>query len=109
MPRRDPADPDAVELLKLVIFLKGLNEVLLFTLLGQALLWLLAGSSRESNFVYNGFRTVTTPLFRLFRRVTPAFVADRHIPAVAMSWLLLLELVLAMAKIYLVISPAAAS
>jgi hypothetical protein len=93
----------SVGALEVVVFLKGLNEVLLFTVLGQGVLWLLSGPSRHTNFVYRAFQTATGPLFGLVRSVTPRFVADRHIPAVAAIGLLLIEGALVIAKIRIIL------
>ena len=88
--------------LTVVVVLKGFNELLLLTLIGQAALWLLAGSRRHDNLIYGAFNLVGSRVFRLFRRVTPAIVLDRHIPWIAAFWLLLIELLLIIAKIWLV-------
>ncbi len=63
----------------LVTIIKALVEVAGFSLLGQGVLWVFAGAGRERNFVYIMFRTVTAPVFRLTRFITPRFVLDRHI------------------------------
>jgi hypothetical protein len=95
--------------LTVVVVLKGLNELLLLTLIGQAALWLLAGSRRHDNLIYGAFNIVGSRVFRLFRRITPAIVLDRHIPWIAAFWLLLIELLLIIAKIWLVTELSAAS
>jgi hypothetical protein len=56
--------------------------VLLF-LLGQGVLYILAGQNRERNFVYQLFQIVTRPALRFARWITPRVVVDRHIPLVA--------------------------
>jgi hypothetical protein len=94
---------DAPELaLKVVVLLKGLNELVMLTLIGQAALWLLAGRSRHTNPVYGAFNIVGARVIRMCRRITPSLVSDRRIPLVAAFWLLLIELLLIAAKIYLV-------
>jgi len=70
-------------MLLLVSILKALSEVLAFSLLGQGLLWMIAGKSRDSNFVYKMFAAVTRPVMRLARVIMPRFVLDRHIWLVA--------------------------
>ncbi|WP_018230499.1 hypothetical protein [Methyloversatilis universalis] len=93
---------DGVEIaLRLVVLLKGLNELLLLTLLGQGALWLLAGTRREDNLIYGAFSRVGRPLFRLCRRVLPRFVPDRWMPVFAFVFLLLFELLLIIAKVVL--------
>lgn len=69
--------------LLLVSILKAISEILAFSLLGQGILWLIAGRSRDTNFVYRMFATVTRPLMRLARMLMPRFVLDRHIWMVA--------------------------
>ncbi|MCP4638324.1 MAG: hypothetical protein GY848_17835 [Methyloversatilis sp.] len=93
---------DGVELaLRSVVLLKGLNELLLLTLLGQGALWLLAGTRRDGNLIYGAFCRVSRPLFRLCRRLLPRFVPDRWMPALTVAFLLLLELALIIAKVVL--------
>jgi hypothetical protein len=69
--------------LLLVSILKALSEIIAFSLLGQGVLWLIAGRSRESNFVYRMLATVTRPVMWLARTIMPRFVLDRHIWLVA--------------------------
>ena len=88
-------------LLRTVVLLKGLNELLLLTVLGQGALWLLAGTGREGNLIYAAFSRVGRPLFRLCRRLLPRFVPDRWIPLMAVAFLLLIELMLIVAKVVL--------
>jgi hypothetical protein len=85
-----------------VVVLKGLNELVVLTLIGQAALWLLAGNRRHTNPVYGAFNIVGARVIGACRRFTPSWVSDRHIPLVAAFWLLLIELLLIAAKIYLV-------
>ena len=61
-----------------VSILKSLVEVAGLFLLGQGLLYVIAGQSRENNFVYKLFQVVTRPVFRLARWITPKVVIDRH-------------------------------
>ena len=70
-------------MLLLVSILKALSEILALSLLGQGVLWLIAGRSRDGNFVYKMFATVTRPVMRLARLIMPRFVLDRHIWLVA--------------------------
>jgi uncharacterized protein YggT (Ycf19 family) len=58
--------------------------VLMWTLIGQGLLAVMIGQHREQNFVYRFFATITRPLFRLTRWVSPRFVADAHLGFVAL-------------------------
>ncbi len=74
----------------LVTILKAVIEIAGLSLLGQAVLYLFAGASRDRNFVYLLFKTVTAPVFRLTRFIAPRFILDRHI------WLLTPLVVLAL-------------
>ena len=70
-------------MLLLVSILKAICEILALSLIGQGILWLIAGRARESNFVYRVFAAVTRPVMRLARALTPRFVLDRHVWLVA--------------------------
>lgn len=76
-------DRSRPSVLLFVSIVKAISEILALSLLGQGVLWLVAGSSRESNFVYKLFSAVTRPVMRLARMIMPRFVMDRHIWMVA--------------------------
>lgn len=100
---------ESVELvLRVVVLLKGLNELLLLTLLGQGALWLLAGTRRDDNLIYGAFSRVGRPLLGLCRWALPRFVPDRWIPVLTVLLLLLLELLLIVIKVVLFAQMAAA-
>jgi uncharacterized protein YggT (Ycf19 family) len=86
---------------QLVIILKAINEIALLSLLGQGILFLFAGAKRDSNPVYFLFKTLTSPVMKFARLVTPRFVLDQHIGFVALFLLLVAEALLIAAKIYL--------
>jgi hypothetical protein len=86
---------------QLVVILKGLNEVALMALLGQAALFVLAGSKRDGNIVYSMLKTVTAPIMKVTRMIAPRFVVDQHIGFLALFFLLLLEAILIVLKIRL--------
>lgn len=92
---------------QLVVILKGLNEVALMALLGQAALFVLAGSRRETNVVYMLLKTVTSPIMKATRLLSPRFVVDAHIGFLAMFYLLLIEAILIVLKIRLYLAGAA--
>ena len=92
---------------QLVIILKGLNEVALMALLGQAALFILAGSKREGNIVYSILKTVTSPIMKLTRFIAPRFIVDQHIGFLALFFLLLLEAILIAVKIRLYLAATA--
>jgi len=71
-----------VELMVLTA-VKALAELAALFLLGQGLLYILAGQKRDGNFVYQLFSTLTRPVLRATRAITPAFIVDRHVPYVA--------------------------
>lgn len=62
---------------------KALFEVAGLALLGQGLLYLLAGARRGDNVVYQALATVTRPVLRATRWVTPRIVLDAHLGLVA--------------------------
>ena len=66
-------------MLLLLSVIKGICEILVFALLGQGVLWVVAGKSRETNIVYRMFAAVTRPVMWLSRKIMPRFVLDRHI------------------------------
>lgn len=83
--------------LMLLTIVKALAELAMLFLLGQGMLYILAGQKREGNFFYQLLRTVTRPVVRMTRFVTPRFVIDRHIPYAAgllVFWVWLLALYL---------------
>ena len=80
--------------IELVSMARALVEVAGWFLLGQGVLYLLAGRSRESNPIYRLFRFLTSPVVQLTRALTPGVIVDRHIPIVAFfllfwTWVLL--------------------
>ena len=82
-------------MLMLLDIVKALLEVAGLALLGQGLLFLFAGSRRQGNIVYQAFATVTRPVIRFTRFVTPRVVLDRHLGLVAflfvaMAWFFVL-------------------
>ena len=94
---------------EVIVILKALTEVAGVAFLGQGVLWVLAGAKREENFVYKLFRTLTSPVTRATRMITPRIVLDRHIWLVAFFWLLILWIALTAFKIKLVLDAAAGS
>ena len=76
---RDPGT--ALFLLRLV---KLVLEIALFALVGQGVVWVLIRAMGQpdpgSNIFYRMLAAIVMPFTWLVRRITPAFVADRHIP-----------------------------
>jgi ABC-type uncharacterized transport system permease subunit len=63
--------------------IKLLCEIVGLCLVGQGVLYILAGASREKNLPYQLLRTVTSPVIRALRVITPRFVLDRHMGLLA--------------------------
>jgi hypothetical protein len=78
---------------------KLLCEIAMMALLGQGLLFVLAGAGRETNVFYRLLKSITRPVTAMMRKVTPARLADRHVPAAAFSVLLILWVVVTVEKI----------
>ena len=64
-------------------------------LIGQFLVRVLSFGRHEQNAVYRLFRFLTSPVVRVTRAITPARVADVHVPVVA--FLLLFWICIALA------------
>ncbi len=79
----------------IVSVLRALVEVAGLFLLGQGLLWVLAGAGRERNAVYRLFQLLTRPVVRAVRALAPKVILDRHIPVVAFFLLFWLWIFLA--------------
>jgi hypothetical protein len=85
----------------LVVILKAINEIALIALISQSILYVLAGSKRENNFVYFILKTMAMPAMKFARLVTPRVILDQHIGWVALFILLLAEVLLIAAKVSL--------
>lgn len=86
-------------MLWLITTLKLLTEVALLALLGRGVLALLLGAEPQRNAAYWVFYSVSQPLLRLARWLSPRLVLDRHVPLVAFVLLALLWLLLTVLKI----------
>jgi NADH:ubiquinone oxidoreductase subunit H len=86
---------------QLVIILKSINEIALMALIGQGALYLLAGAKRDGNVVYFILKTMTMPVFKFARWITPRVILDQHLGWVALFIVLLAEVLLISAKITL--------
>ena len=56
---------------ELIVILKGLTEVAGVAMFGQGVLWVIAGAKRDQNMVYGLFRTLTSPVMKMTRWITP--------------------------------------
>lgn len=92
----------------IIVILKALTEIAGVAFLGQGVLWLIAGARRDQNVVYRLFRTLTSPVTRVARAITPRFVIDAHIGLVGFFLVIVVWVVLTAAKIWLVIGQAPA-
>jgi len=93
-------------MLTLIVVLKALAEVAGLALLGQGILYLLAGASREQNVFYRVIQTITAPIIRFTRLITPRFVPDRQIGLAAFFLVAGLWLALTLLKVKLVLDAA---
>ncbi|MCM0036247.1 MAG: hypothetical protein NBV66_10720 [Burkholderiaceae bacterium] len=72
--------------LGLLLFLNILQLLLyigLLALLGQGLLYLIAGAKRDTNLFYQLFQVVNKPWIRIAGLISPKQIAERHHPFVA--------------------------
>ena len=76
-------------------------EIALMALLGQGLLFILAGDKREKNFFYQLLKVLTRPFTAAARWITPRQVADAHVGFVALFFLVLVWVVVTLEKIRL--------
>ncbi len=88
----------ALNLIQLVLY------IALLALLGQGLLYILAGPNRESNFFYKLMQVVSKPFTVPVRWVTPKQVADHQVPIVTFFLLLVIYAVVTLEKIQLCVA-----
>lgn len=81
-----------------IVTLRILVEICLFSLIGQAVLAVLPGVDRAKNPFYLVLKTLASPAWRLARWISPKFVVDQHIGWVALFILGVLWIALAIAK-----------
>ena len=94
---------------EIIVILKALTEVAGVAFLGQGVLWVIAGAKRDQNMVYKLFKTVTSPVMRLTRTITPRIIIDAHIGLVAFFLLTVTWVVLTAFKIKIVLENAPAA
>lgn len=73
--------------------------IALLALVGQALLYVLAGANRDRNIFYQLLQIVSRPFTLVVRKITPRLVANRHVPLVTFFLLLILYAVVTFEKI----------
>jgi hypothetical protein len=94
---------------EIIVILKALTEIAGVAFLGQGVLWVIAGAKRDQNFVYKLFKTLTSPVTRVTRAITPRVIIDAHIGLVAFFLLMVIWLVLTVLKIKIVLENAPAA
>ena len=94
---------------EIIVILKALTEIAGVAFLGQGVLWVIAGAKRDQNMIYNLFKSVTSPVTRVTRAITPRIIIDAHIGLVAFFLLMLLWVVLTAFKIKIVLENAPAA
>jgi len=87
-----------LNILQLVLY------IALLALLGQGLLYVLAGAKREDNFFYRLLQLLSKPFTVLVRKITPHQVADRQVPLVTFFLLLIVYAVVTLEKIKLCVA-----
>ena len=92
---------------EIIVILKALTEIAGVAFLGQGVLWLIAGAKRQENVVYKMFKTLTSPVTRVTRLITPRIIIDAHIGLVAFFLLTVLWLILTVAKVKMVLDASA--
>jgi cytochrome b561 len=75
--------------------------VALLALVGQGVLYVLAGANRDRNIFYQLLQIVSKPFTLLVRKLTPNKVADQHVPLVTFFLLLIVYAVVTFEKISL--------
>ncbi|MCE2946941.1 MAG: hypothetical protein ACK515_29930 [bacterium] len=86
-----------------VVVLKAVAEIAGLALLGQGVLALLAGPSRDTNVFYRVLAVMTSPVRRATRLLTPRFVVDAHIGLASFALVVMAWVLLYIGKVYLVL------
>lgn len=85
----------------IVSALKALVEVAGMALIGQGLIGLISGKSKQDNFVYRIFLVITSPIYKLARAISPRFIADAHMGLASFFIVFWLWIGLVYAKAYI--------
>ena len=91
---------------EIIVVLKALTEVAGVAMIGQGVLYAVAGAKRDQNPFYVIFKTVSSPVMKLTRWITPRIVLDRHLWLVALFLLIVLWIALTVMKISIVLQSA---
>jgi uncharacterized protein YggT (Ycf19 family) len=88
----------ALNLAQLVLY------IALLALLGQGILYVLAGARRESNFFYKLLQVLSKPFTVPVRKLTPRLVGDSQVPVVTFLLLIVLYAVVTFERADLCVS-----
>jgi len=91
---------------EVIVVLKALSEIAGVAMIGQGVLYVIAGAKRDQNAVFGIFKTITSPVMKATRWITPRIVLDQHIWLVAFLLLIILWLALTVMKISIVLENA---
>ena len=86
-------------MLTVLTFVQLVLYIALLALLGQGVLYLLAGPKRDTNLFYRMLEIVSRPFTKVVRKLTPAKVADRHVPIVTFFLLVIVYAVVTFERI----------
>lgn len=84
---------EALNIAQLLLYIGGL------ALIGQGLLFILAGANRETNLFYQLFVVLNRPWVWMARQLSPKAVAERHHTMVAFCVVSVLYILVTLAKI----------
>ncbi len=82
---------------------KAILEVALLAYVGQAILFIMAGEKRETNFVFTLLKMITAPMSSVVRFISPKIILDRHIPLATFIFLSTLWIALTVAKVQIIL------
>lgn len=72
-------------MLTVIVVAKALLEIAALALIGQGVVYVLAGAGREQNVFYRVLKIVASPAVRITRFITPKAVGDAQIPFLAFA------------------------
>jgi hypothetical protein len=88
---------------EMIVVLKALTEVAGVAMIGQGVLYALTGNKCDQNSFYVIFKTITSPVIKVTRWITPRVILDRHLGLVAFFLLIVLWVGLTVMKIRIVL------
>ena len=86
-------------MLTLLTLLQLTLYIPLLALLGQGILYVLAGPRRQSNFFYQLLQLLAKPFTFVVRKITPRQVGDHQVPVVTFFLVVILYLVVTFERI----------